>query len=172
MDLTAYLPQLYDYHYWANHLVMAAARALPEEQAQRDLGHSWGSLHGILLHMMNSEWIWLRRWQGESPRAFMSPADFATLAAVQAYWVKLEVEVRLFISSQTAAALANYVTYTNTLNQTYTLPLWQMLVHVPNHATHHRGELAAMFAALAAPHPETDWLHYFLYQSGQRKFEA
>jgi uncharacterized damage-inducible protein DinB len=28
------------------------------------------------------------------------------------------------------------------------VPLWQMLMHVPNHETHHRGELAAMFALM------------------------
>jgi uncharacterized damage-inducible protein DinB len=43
------------------------------------------------------------------------------------------------------------------------------MAHLANHGTHHRGELAAMFAMLAAPHPEDDWLIYLLSQSGQIK---
>jgi uncharacterized damage-inducible protein DinB len=41
--------------------------------------------------------------------------------------------------------------------------LWQLLGHVANHGTHHRGELAAMFAMMEAPHPEEDW--YFFFQT-------
>jgi uncharacterized damage-inducible protein DinB len=39
--------------------------------------------------------------------------------------------------------------------------------HLANHGTHHRGELAAMFALLEAAHPEEDWYLYFLGKSGQ-----
>ncbi|MGH2521990.1 MAG: DinB family protein [Anaerolineales bacterium] len=36
------------------------------------------------------------------------------------------------------------------------------MLHVANHGTHHRGELAAMLALLNAPHPEDDLLDYFI----------
>ena len=49
------------------------------------------------------------------------------------------------------------------------LPPWQMMAHVPNHNTHQRGELAAMFAFLDAPHPEDEAVQYFLDLSGQKK---
>jgi uncharacterized damage-inducible protein DinB len=118
--------------------------------------------------MLNAEWIWLRRWHSESPTAFPSPADFPTLAAIRERWANLEPEMRAFVAAQTPHSLQGEVTYTTTIGATYRLILWQMMVHVPNHGTHHRGELAAMFTAMDAPHPEEDWAHYFLEQSGQR----
>ena len=118
--------------------------------------------------MMNAEWIWLRRWQGQSPGAFHEAADFPTLGALRQYWAGLEEEMRAFVAAQTEKSLEREIAYTNTLGQKYHLPLWQMMVHVPNHNTHHRGELAVMFAAINAPHPEDEWNHYFLIKSGQR----
>jgi uncharacterized damage-inducible protein DinB len=61
------------------------------------------------------------------------------------------------------------VTYTNPKGETFTLPLWQMMAHVPNHNTHHRGELAAMFTLMNVAHPEEEVVQYFLVKSGQRQ---
>jgi len=169
MDLPEYLQQLYDYHYWANHRILTAAEGLTEEQLHRQQGHSWGNIHGVLLHMMNAEWIWLQRWKGESPKAFFGPEDFPTLAALRERWDELEAEMRAFVADQTPQSLEREVTYTTTLGKTYCLLLWQMMVHVPNHGTHHRGELAAMFASMDALHPEEEVIHYALEKSGQRK---
>jgi uncharacterized damage-inducible protein DinB len=45
-----------------------------------------------------------------------------------------------------------------------------MMVQPPNHNTHHRGELAGMFALMNIPHPEEEFIQYFLTVSGQKKF--
>ena len=61
-------------------------------------------------------------------------------------------------------------TSTNFRAETFRVPLWQMLMHLANHETHHRGELAAMFALMDVPHPEDEVIQYFLDRSGQKKF--
>ena len=45
----------------------------------------------------------------------------------------------------------------------------QMLAHLANHETHHRGELAAMFALMNVAHPEDEVIQYFLDLSGQKR---
>lgn len=168
MDFSAYLQRLYDYNYWANHRILKTAEALTDEQRDRVQGHSWGSVHAVLLHVMNAEWIWLSRWKGESPSEFPTAQDYPTVPALKKRWADLEAEMRAFVAEQTDQSLQREVVYTNMAGKTYRLILWQMMVHVPNHGTHHRGELAAMFAALQVSHPEDDWLHYFLELSAQR----
>ncbi len=163
-----YLAQLYDYNYWANKCVLAVAHTLTHEQLYQKHGHSWGSVHGVLMHMINAEWIWLQRWQGESPKTFPLDEQFPTVSDLRRRWAGVEREMLDFIAAQTPTSLLRSVTYTSTKGETYTIVLWKMMVHVPNHGTHHRGELAAMFATMEVPHPEDDWLHYFLIQSGQR----
>jgi uncharacterized damage-inducible protein DinB len=168
MELKPYLETLYDYNYWANKRYLAVAETLTEEQLFRKQGHSWDSVHAVLVHMMSSERMWPQRWRGEKT-IFLEPRDFPTFASVSKYWVDVEKDMRGFIAGQTEQTLVHAVSYTNPKGETFTLPLWQMMAHVPNHNTHHRGELAAMFTLMDISHPEEEVVQYFLAISGQRK---
>jgi uncharacterized damage-inducible protein DinB len=168
MQLTGYLQNLYDYNYWANKRYLAVAETLSEEQLFRKQGHSWDSVHAVLVHMLSSEQMWPMRWRGEIG-TFLDPKDFPTASSILGYWVEVEKNMRGFVAEQTEQSLLRAVTYTNPKSETFTLPLWQMIVQPPNHNTHHRGELAAMFALMDIPHPEEEVVQYFLVKSGQRK---
>jgi uncharacterized damage-inducible protein DinB len=168
MQFREYVQQLYDYNYWANKRYLSVAGTLTEEQLFHKQGHSWDSVHAVLVHMMSSERMWPMRWRGETG-TFLDPKDFPTVASIREYWVAVEKSMRAFIAEQTEQSLLGGITYINPKGETFTLPLWQMMVHVPNHNTHHRGELAAMLALMDIPHPEEEVVQYFLIKSGQRK---
>ena len=170
MELNQYFNTLYYYNYWANHRYIAVAEGLADEQLHRKQGHSWDSVHAVLVHMLSSEWVWLQRWNGSSPKAHLSVDDFPTLASVREHWSQLEAEMRAFIAAQTEESLQSVIPYSNFSGERFDVPLWQMLMHVANHETHHRGELAAMFALMNIPHPEEEVIQYFLNLSGQKKF--
>ena len=144
------------------------AETLTEEQLFRKQGHSWDSVQAIFVHMMSSERMWPQRWRGK-PGTFLDPKDFPTATSIREYWIDIENNMRNFIAEQTEQTLQNNITYTNPKGEVFTLPLWQMVVQPPNHNTHHRGELAAMFALMDIPHPEEEVVQYFLIKSGQRK---
>ncbi len=160
----AYLTQLYDYNRWANEKYLAAAEALTPADFLRPQGHSWGSVHSLLVHMLAAEWIWLRRLRGNSPSALLDPQDFPTLASIRTRWGSLHAEFAAYLHEQSADSLLQPVAYANTRGKPFTLEAWKILVHVANHGTHHRGELAAMYALMNVPHEEDDWLFYFLQQ--------
>ncbi|HUI87136.1 MAG TPA: DinB family protein [Anaerolineales bacterium] len=170
MNIKDYLKQVYDYTQWANRRYFAVAEGLSEAQFHRGQGHSWGDVHAMLVHMMSSEWVWLQRWHGTNPKGHLNKDDFPTLASVDERWTTIEAEMRAFIESQTAASLESNITYSNFSGETFRVPLYQMLMHVANHNTHHRGELAAMFALMNVPHPEEEVIQYFLNASGQKRF--
>ncbi len=167
MNLREYFISLYEYNRWANGLMLEAAAALTSEQLFYEHGHSWGSVHGVLVHMMGAEWLWLHRWQGESPKTMLRSEDFPTLDVIRSHWGELEGDLRDFVDGQTEESLARLVTYTNTKGNVFTLLLWQLMAHLANHGTHHRGELAAMFALLGVSHPEDELYRYYLSMSGQ-----
>ena len=168
MNLRDYLIELYEYNYWANKRYLAVADTLTEEQLFRQQGHSWDSVHALFVHMLSSERMWPQRWRGEQGQ-FLNAKDFPAVAAIREYWIDVEQNMRGFIAEQTEQSLQNNITYTNPKGETFTLPLWQMVVQPPNHNTHHRGELAAMFALMNIPHPEDEVVQYFLIKSGQKK---
>ena len=170
MNSKDYIKQIYDYMYWANNRYFAVAENLSEELLHKMQGHSWGDIHAMFVHIMSSEWVWLQRWHGTSPTGHLSKDDFPTLASVKERWDKIEVEMRAYIESQTEESLQAKITYSNFRGETFSVPLYQMLMHVANHETHHRGELAAMYALMDVPHPEEEVIQYFLNLSGQKKF--
>ena len=169
MELKAYLQHLYDYSYWANQRYLAVAEGLTNEQFRRRQGHSWDSIYGVLLHMLSSETVWLSRWHGDSPKAHLSPTDYPTFASIKENWSMVEKSMRDFLAAQSEQSLQKETAYVNFKGETYHLPLWQFMAHVPNHNTHHRGELAGMFALLDISHPEEEVVQYFLAISGQKK---
>jgi uncharacterized damage-inducible protein DinB len=170
MDSKEYIKQTYDYCYWANRRYLLVAEGLSDEQLHRSQGHSWGDVHSVLVHMMSSETVWLGRWRDQSPKAHLDPKDYPTLSALKENWAQVEGEMRLFIEQQTEESLQSEITYNNFRQEKFSVPLWQMLMHVVNHETHHRGELAAMFALMNVAHPEEEVIQYFLVLSGQKKF--
>ena len=169
MNIKDYIQEIYNYNYWANKRYLAVAETLTPEQLFHTHGHSWESVHAVLVHMMSSEQMWPARWRGEKV-TLLDAKDFPTAVSIREKWVDVEQNMRGFLDSQTEESLQKPTSYTNPKGETFTLPLWQMMAHVPNHNTHHRGELAAMFALMNVSHPEEEVVQYFLDKSGQKKF--
>src|ERR1051325_9895740 len=122
MLLKDYLQELYEYNYWANKRVLTVAESLTEEQLFRKQGHSWDSVHAVLVNMMSSERMWPQRWRGEKG-TFLDPQDFPSATAIREAWVDIEKNMRVFIAEQTAESLRREISYTNPKGETFTLPL-------------------------------------------------
>jgi uncharacterized damage-inducible protein DinB len=153
---------VYDYHYWMTRQMLGACEALRLEQWSQPMGHSWGSVHGVVVHMLAAELIWYARWQGQTPTRLAQADDYPTLAAVRTAWEPLEAKMRAFIAQCDEARLQADLNWVNTRGQAFAAPLGQVMLHVANHGTHHRGELVGMLALLDVPHPEDDLLWYIL----------
>lgn len=154
------IKMLYEYNRWANERMLVACESLTLEQWSRSLGHSWGSVHGLLTHMFAAEVIWFSRWKGESPKKSHQAAEFPTFDDLERAWVQIELDLMQYIDSLGEKDLTREVTYTNTKGETYTNLLGHLMLHLANHSNHHRGELAAMLAVLNVAHPEDDLLFY------------
>jgi uncharacterized damage-inducible protein DinB len=160
---------LYDYHRWANRRLFDVGAGLGEETARREVGtqFSFPTLKGMFAHIYGTDFVWLTRWKGTSPTRVPGDQDFPDLAALRQRWDALETEQRQFVEGLSAADLARIVHYTNTAGKPFQLPLWSLLQHVANHATHHRSEIATMLTMLSGAPPFTDLLLYHITRTGQ-----
>jgi uncharacterized damage-inducible protein DinB len=85
-------------------------------------------------------------------------AEFPSADAVRARWSEVESEQRSFLEAVTAERLLTVLRYVNLQGQTWQYPLWRQMVHVVNHSTYHRGQLATMLRQLGARPIPTDLL--------------
>jgi uncharacterized damage-inducible protein DinB len=67
----------YAYNRWANRRVLKASQLLNWQEFIEDLGASQGSVRGTLVHIVWGEWLWLRRWRGESPNQVFASEEFS-----------------------------------------------------------------------------------------------
>ena len=160
MDLKS-IQELYDYNKWANAQVFDVVARLNAEQFSRDLENSFRSVRETLVHTLSAEWIWLERWKGISPKSMLDAAEFTDLEAIKTRWDKVESERSDFIRSLTAQHLQAELSYVNTRGQTFAYLLWQMLVHVVNHSTYHRGQITTLVRQVGAKPVSTDFLDFY-----------
>ena len=133
---------LYEYNYWAQERILRQVARLSLEQFAADAGYSWGGVGGTLAHILGTEVAWRARWQGQPASALTQP-DLATPDAFAAAWVENIAAMWVYLDTVVADDLDRDVVYVRQ-GQTYRHPLWTQLVHVVNHGTQHRGEIAAM----------------------------
>jgi uncharacterized damage-inducible protein DinB len=162
-----YLRQLLGFHYWARDRVLAAVEPLSSDQYARPMGSSFTSIRDTLNHVYLAEWIWYSRWNGVSPTSF--PADeIPDLSALRARWTDLEGKVRAFLEEAGEAGLERVLPYRLMSGLESASPLWQMVAHVVNHATYHRGQVTTLLRQLgASPAQSTDMITFFREMSAR-----
>jgi len=151
---------LFAYDRWANARLLRAAAGLSAEQYAAEMGGSFGSVRGTLGHIVAAEWLYLRRWLGESPSALPDWAKSADPATLRRKLDEVEAGQAEFLSSLRPADLARPLRYTNIAGKTLEYPLGDLFVHLVNHSTHHRGQAAALIRQSGAAPPEMDYLSF------------
>lgn len=165
MDLDR-IKALYTYNRWANARILDAVSILTPEHYTLDMRSSHRSVRDTLVHIISAEWIWLMRLKGTSPKAMWSPSEFSTLSILNARWSEVRNEQAEFIASITEESLKTPITYVNTQGETFTYPLWQILQHVVNHSTYHRGQVTTLLRQLDSEPIATDFLVFYDTTSG------
>lgn len=146
------LHTLLDYHYWARDRLLAAVETLTPEQFDRDLGSSFPSIRETLGHLFFAEWAWHERMQGRSPTGPPVSA-FDTVADLRKSWLALEENVRTYLSSL-GAEVDRVFEYKTLSGHAGASPVWQILQHVVNHGSYHRGQITTMLRQLGAKAPD------------------
>ena len=157
---------LYEYSRWANAQVLDAVSKLTPEQFTRDLHSSHRSVRDTLAHILAAEWIWLERWRGVSPSALLAPTEFPTVESLATKWANVEGDYAEFIDGITDESLATVITYKNTKGEEWAYPLGQMMQHVMNHSSYHRGQVATMLRQLGAEVNPVDLLVFMDEKAG------
>lgn len=152
---------LYSFNQWATTRLIDAARLLSPADLVKDLGTSYGSVRGTFVHTLWAEWIWLRRWRGESPRRVFAVHEFPDLDTIQSRWRNIDDDRQDFIAALTHERLRTPLSYENVQGQRWEYPLVHMMQHVVNHSSYHRGQVVTLLRQLGQTPPATDFLVYF-----------
>jgi uncharacterized damage-inducible protein DinB len=149
-----------DYTAWASQLLLDAAAELSEEELNRDFGTSDRSVLGTLAHVFAADRVWLYRLAGGENPGFISDAD-RDLAVLQNDWPAIHERWRIWAAELSDEAAQAPLEYRDLKDNPYRQPIWQLVFHVVNHATHHRGQVAGFLRAMGKTPPAVDLIYYY-----------
>lgn len=150
------LGRLLEYTAWGNRRIVRAAATLSVDDFKRELGGSHGGVRGTLTHILGAEWIWLERWKGVSPSQRLDEGEFKDVLALRARFKLVEAHRDAWFESLKERQVGEVVAYQNLAGAAYQNPLWQLVQHVANHSSYHRGQVIHMLRALGAKPVATD----------------
>jgi uncharacterized damage-inducible protein DinB len=142
---------LFDYTYWANGRILAASAKVSEAQFTAPASHSWGSLRGTLIHMLDTEYGWRMICQHDTETPVLTDAGLPTLADIANRWREEETAMRAYLASLSDADLSGTVRKRQ---------LQHYLFHIANHSTLHRSECAVMLTDFGASPGDVDFTDF------------
>jgi uncharacterized damage-inducible protein DinB len=128
------------YNSWANGRVYAAAAQLSPEALAEERGAFFGSLLGTLNHLLVTDRLWMGRIEGASQSGTrlneVLHRDFVELRAARQVQDRALVTL---VDAMSEERLAQPLAYATTTGAPQSQPLHEVLSHLFNHQTHHRG---------------------------------
>jgi len=139
-----YLIQLTEYNVWANRKMEGFVIAAGEANSILPQQSSFPTIRETVIHIWDAQSIWLDRlhnieitdWPGKTFSGTTAEA-VAALVANSTTWVD-------FVHSLDVAVLGKSVWYKNIKGDEFSNTYVQIIAHVMNHGTYHRGKLVTM----------------------------
>lgn len=152
-----YFLRLYQYNAWANARVVGALK----QQAVHD-----EKILTLMSHVLAAQFIWLHRIKGLDPPPYelwkQYTLDELTTMGEEAGRLWL-----LFVGE--SISFNRELVYKNYQGMPYTNNVEQIMIHLVNHATYHRGQVALLMRSKGFEPVNTDYITYDRVITGQLK---
>lgn len=153
------LTELAAYNSWANETLSKRLLNLPEEEWQKHYLSSFPGFYATLLHMMSAESIWWQRLKLKEN--VVSPAAHygKSFPELVNELLQLDKTWKEWVEKATPNALNHVFYYRNSKREEFRQPVYQVLVHLFNHNTYHRGQLVTILREAGVNDiPQTDFI--------------
>ncbi|MFP3663529.1 DinB family protein [Priestia sp. SIMBA_032] len=166
--MSHHLLKLCDYHVWANRKIFDRLKELSEDIYDKEIQSVFSSISKVMAHIYVSDNIWLDCISGErfdeafaSANQLREQIETKRIEEVETMFFDLSGRYKAFLNRQEDIETA-FVLETSFAGRLETR-LSDVVQHVVNHGTYHRGNITAMLRQLGHPGVMTDYILY-LYE--------
>ena len=135
------------YTVWATTKLSQILENLNESLLKKETPSSFNTIEKTVLHIWDADLVWFRRLQGESLTEWPSKDFKGNKIVLLAGWLQNTKDLKDFIASQGDEYLRSQVNYKNTSGVPYSNTVEEIIYHVVNHGTFHRGQIITMLRA-------------------------
>ncbi len=151
------LQQYAAYNLWANKRITDLVNGLPVEQVNKEIVSSFPSLYKTVLHLMEVENAWWERLKLIEHPA-LSGWFYGNFEELTKRLLELSTQWQTWIINANEINLTHVFAYQNSKKEQFKQPVYEMLLHLFNHQTFHRGQLITMLRQLGIDKiPPTDF---------------
>jgi len=149
----------YEYHFAENCKIWDSyVTQLSYEQFTQPVNYSRGSVRDQVVHLIEAEDLWFSELRGVQPLEPPPPANFDDRNNIRAHWNSVEKRMRAYL-----AELRDDMLFDRPIKEPEedkNLIVWQVLLHVVNHATDHRAQLLRLLNDLGLKTTSQDYIFY------------
>lgn len=156
------LVQYATYNHWANKRFADVIVNLSDEQLNQEINSSFKSIFRTFLHLWDMESVWWQRMKLSEHVEFPGKTFDGTIIEVANNLLKQSKQWKEWVDIATEAALVHAFSYHNSKKQKFTQPVYEMLIHIFDHQTYHRGQLMTMLRQAGITHdlPVTGFIEF------------
>ena len=155
------LQQYAAYNVWANQRLADCITNLSDEQISKEINSSFRSIRATFLHLWDVESIWWQRMKLKEVVEWPGVTFSGSVMELATQLMKQSRQWKEWIDIATETALEHEFIYKNSKKDQFKQPVYEVLLHLFNHQTFHRGQLITMLrlAGLDAI-PNTDMVAF------------
>lgn len=160
-----YFIELSEYHVWANNRVCDWLDKISEEQWNQTVVSSFNSIYETILHVAAAEKIWVERLQKNSNSEMLTKTFSGSKEELLKTWKEISISFKKLIEGMPEDLFQQKLLFKNTKGIEYNQRYYQLLAHVINHTTYHRGQVVTMLRQVGFTDVNsTDMTTYFRNQ--------
>lgn len=148
MEYKTHFNFLLEYDFWANNVVMELIKS-------NDL--STGRPTELLSHIINAEVLIMGRIRNEE---FFDPFMVRSIEENIRLSKSINAEWKEYINNLEDSEFDNTIRYVNIRGERVTAKIWEIFMHMINHSTYHRGQIASMLRKMDINPPITDFMSF------------
>ena len=142
-----------EYAIWANDIIWKIVEKLTDEEFYRVLDEGAGSIHLRYVHLAEDTWEWFHDWLSEEPEK----PDFLGMTRSGLYLFMMDyiMKWRELIDERTVDSFMD-----ERNGKIVTIKFDEMIFHLANHHTYHRGQIVMGLRLLGKDVQMTDYVPY------------
>ncbi|EQA38785.1 DinB family protein [Leptospira inadai serovar Lyme str. 10] len=168
---------LSEYNLWMNGTIYESAEKLSDEIRKKDMGAFFGSIHGTLNHILWADKNWLGRFVDSGYGSAILDRNIAFEEHSQSSnhrheihsdFSKLKSErksldeklIRWVKEGLSEEIIRQNLGYKSLKGDSFSTPISEVLIHLFNHQTHHRGQVTTLLFQNGIDPGITDFIYF------------
>lgn len=132
------------YNFWANKILLNKLSQLPDEILHKNMESSFESIYKTLVHLMEVENIWWQRLKLKEPVLIPEKDPDENFEMLAKKLLASSKQWNDWVREANDKNIEYVFSYYNTKKEYFKQPVFEILMHLFNHQTYHRGQIVTM----------------------------